>query len=138
MTPDSGECPRGLIPRLLNFNDASWCYIQGVNSKAQEFEKVTIYTTGRVLFDCIVRIDARQARFWVAPFAQYKKSVHVEYVPKRGRRVRSFVVPSCYVVVVPITDAIDPDKLLLPPLMASRRHSTTSAIQGGDPTLMKN
>jgi hypothetical protein len=82
--------------------------------KPQKLENVTIYTTGNVLFSCIVRIDAREAKLWLAPFAQYKRCVHIEYVPRRGRKVRYFTVPNCYVVVVPTSDAIDPDDLHLP------------------------
>ncbi|MGO9436375.1 MAG: hypothetical protein ACLP00_19040 [Terracidiphilus sp.] len=82
--------------------------------KPQKFENVTIYTTGNVLFSCIVRIDAREAKLWLEPFAQFKQCVHVEYMPKRGRRLRYFNVPNCHVVVVPTSDAIDPDDLHRP------------------------
>ena len=83
---------------------------------ARQFTNVTVYTTGNVLYPCVVRIDAREAAIRVAPYAQHTQSIYVDYLPK-GRRVRRrLIVPHSYVIVVPTKHAIDPDDLFLPAL----------------------
>jgi hypothetical protein len=93
-----------------------------VDLEPKEFREVTIYTTDD-FWSNIVRIDATLARIWVGPYAQHKAGVHVEFVPKGKRKVERLV--SCnrpYVVVLPATQAIQPDDLYLP---ANRGVSST-------------
>ena len=82
--------------------------------EVHKFENVTVYTTGNVLYPCIVRIDARQASLRIAPYAQHERSVYSHYLPKRARLRRILVVPHSYVIVVPTKHAIDPDEVFLP------------------------
>lgn len=83
----------------------------------KEFEDVTIYTPSNVVWPNIVRIDAKKAKIWVGPYAQYKRCVHVEFI-RRGKRKAEALVSSGqpYVVVVPTRRAIQPDDLYLPAL----------------------
>ena len=81
----------------------------------KEFKDITIYTPGNVVLANICRIEAKWARIWVAPFAQYNRAVHVEFIRKRRRKAEAFVSSDRpYVVVVPTAHAIQPDAPYLP------------------------
>ena len=101
-----------------------------MDPEPKEFKDVTIYTTGNVVWDNIIRIDAARASIWVAPFAQHPESVHIKF-NRRGRRKGEYVVCSGapYVVIVPTKHAIEPDDLYLPEVngVASTRYGV------GDP-----
>lgn len=82
--------------------------------EVHKFENVTMYTTGNVLYPCVVRIDVREVALRIAPYAQHERSVYIDYLPKRARLHRILIVLHSYVIVVPTKHAIDPDGLFLP------------------------
>jgi hypothetical protein len=103
-----------------------------VDPEPKEFKDVTIYTSGNAMWSNIVRIDATWARIWVGPYAQYKESVYVEYMPKGKRKAESLVSSGRpYVVVVPTTHAIQPDDLFLPAIDGAS--SSPSRYNAADP-----
>jgi 5-methylcytosine-specific restriction endonuclease McrA len=84
-----------------------------MSADPKEFENVSIYTEDES-WGNIVRIDAKQARIWVGPYAQYQTGVFVEFVPVGKRKNKSFVsAGDPYVVVVPSNVAVDPDDLYI-------------------------
>jgi hypothetical protein len=80
----------------------------------KEFENVTIYTNGDV-FGNINRVDVKKARVWIAPYAQYKTAVFLEFI-RRGKRKPEYLVRAgnVYIVIVSTDMAIDPDELYVP------------------------
>lgn len=78
----------------------------------QEFENVTLYTRGNVVWSNIVRVDVSRARIWIARYAQFRERAFVEFIRKGKRKAESLVCD--YLVVVPTAQAIDPDDLFLP------------------------
>lgn len=88
-----------------------------MDPEPKEFKDITIYTPGNSIWPKIVRIDAAKAKIWVAPFAQHKEAVYVEFTRKGKRKTETLVsTGKPYVVVVPTTHAIQPDDLYLPPV----------------------
>ncbi len=76
----------------------------------------------------IRRIDARQAKIWVGPYAQYQNAVFVEFVGV-GKRKRECIVRADdpYVVVVPLDRAVEPDELYVETTgsVSATRYGTT-------------
>src|ERR1022692_3306417 len=83
-----------------------------MDTEAREFKDVTLYMPGN-FWSNIVRVDAKWARIWVGPHAQYKEYVQCECIEK-GKRKR--IRPDCggYLVVVPTTHAIQPEPIYPP------------------------
>ena len=114
--------------QIWNASLDSRCYISTVDPEPNEFKDVTIYTPGNVIWPNIVRIDATMARIWVGPYAQFKESVHLEFIRKGKRKAEALVSSGQpYVVVVPTTHAIKPDNLYLPAVngVSSTRYGVT-------------
>ena len=96
-------------------------------SDPKRFENVAIYTDDD-LWGNIHRIDARQARIWIAPYAQYQNAVFVEFVRVGKRKGESLVrADDPYVVVVPLDRAVEPDELYVETKgsASAARYSTT-------------
>ena len=82
-----------------------------METEPKEFNDVTLYMPG--YWGNIIGIDAKRATIWVGPFAQHKKYVQCECIEK-GKRKPTYPDCSGYLVVVPTTQAIQPDGLYLP------------------------
>jgi hypothetical protein len=82
-----------------------------MDTEPREFKNVTLYMPGG-FWGNIVRIDARRAKIWVGTYAQHKEHVLCECIEKGRRKPIS---PDCggYLVVVPTTNAIQPDEPFL-------------------------
>src|ERR1035438_6433816 len=100
-----------------------------MDTEAREFKDVTLYMPGN-FWSNIVRVDAKSARIWVGPYAQYKEYVQCECIEKGKRKT---IYPDCkgYLVVVPTTHAIQPDELYLP--FADGASSSPARYSIGDP-----
>ena len=82
-----------------------------MSSDPKGFENVAIYTDDD-MWGNILRFDARQAKIWTGPHAQYQNAVFVEFVGIGKRKGESLVrADDPYVVVVPLNRALEPDEL---------------------------
>src|SRR5438128_1702571 len=98
-----------------------------MSSDPRGFENVAIYTDDD-MWGNILRFDARQAKIWVGPYAQYQNAVFVEFVGVGKRKGESFVRANHpYVVVVPLNRAVEPDELYVETTgsISAARYGTT-------------